>query len=107
MLCGGNIDSTVLGRVIERGLAADGRLLRFSVVVSDRPGGMLKLTKILAENGARYDLLIFNLFFFIIIDFLLLILHSNSLRKMKIKSSVLLACVWTGMYDGMGVVLPF
>ena len=62
MLCGGNIDSTVLGRVIERGLAAEGRMLRFSVVVSDRQGGMLKLTKILAENGARYDLLIFNLF---------------------------------------------
>lgn len=52
MLCGGNIDSTVLGRVIERGLAADGRMLRFSVVISDRPGGLLKLTKILADNGA-------------------------------------------------------
>lgn len=59
MLCGGNIDSTVLGRVIERGLAADGRMLRFSVVVSDRPGGLLKLTKILADNGARYDFLVF------------------------------------------------
>jgi hypothetical protein len=28
-LCGGNIDTTVLGRVIDRGLAADGRLCRF------------------------------------------------------------------------------
>ncbi len=27
-LCGGNIDITVLGRVIERGLAADGRLIQ-------------------------------------------------------------------------------
>ena len=52
-LCGGNIDSTVLGRVIERGLAADGRLLRFSVVVSDRPGGIAELTQLLANLGVR------------------------------------------------------
>jgi len=51
-LCGGNIDSTVLGRVIERGLAADGRMLRFSVVISDRPGGLAHLTKVLADTGA-------------------------------------------------------
>lgn len=29
LLCGGNIDITMLGRVIDRGLAADGRLIRF------------------------------------------------------------------------------
>ncbi|XP_065658609.1 L-threonine ammonia-lyase isoform X3 [Hydra vulgaris] len=52
LLCGGNIDSTVLGRVIERGLAADGRLVRFSAVISDRPGGLVELTKLLAEHGA-------------------------------------------------------
>ena len=50
--CGGNIDTTVLGRVIERGLAADGRLLRLTVAVSDRPGGISKLTKQIAEEGA-------------------------------------------------------
>ena len=38
-LCGGNIDTTVLGRCLERGLAADGRLVKFTVTVSDRPGG--------------------------------------------------------------------
>ena len=37
-LCGGNIDTTVLGRCLERGLAADDRLCRFVVHVSDRPG---------------------------------------------------------------------
>ena len=52
-LCGGNINSTVLGRVIERGLAADCRLLRFSVVVSDRPGGIAELTQLLANLGVR------------------------------------------------------
>lgn len=52
-LCGGNIDSTVLGRVIERGLAADGRLVRFSAVVSDRPGGLSELTKMLSDLRVR------------------------------------------------------
>ena len=37
-LCGGNIDTTVLGRCLERSLAADDRLCRFVVTVSDRPG---------------------------------------------------------------------
>lgn len=31
ILTGGNIDSTVLGRTIERGLAVDGRLVKFDV----------------------------------------------------------------------------
>ncbi|RCN26513.1 hypothetical protein ANCCAN_27760 [Ancylostoma caninum] len=39
ILTGGNIDTTILGRTIERGLAVDGRLIRLEVVVSDRPGG--------------------------------------------------------------------
>lgn len=51
-LCGGNIDSTVLGRVIERGLAADGRLVRFVSTVSDRPGGIAELTRKLSDIGA-------------------------------------------------------
>eukprot|EP01100_Stratorugosa_tubuloviscum_P016066 TRINITY_DN993_c0_g1_i1.p1 TRINITY_DN993_c0_g1~~TRINITY_DN993_c0_g1_i1.p1 ORF type:complete len:422 (+),score=210.30 TRINITY_DN993_c0_g1_i1:108-1373(+) len=51
-LCGGNIDISVLGRVIERGLAADGRLIRFEAVVSDRPGGLAAFTKLLAEYRA-------------------------------------------------------
>lgn len=50
-LCGGNIDTTVLGRCLERGLAADGRLCRFVVTVSDRPGGIADLTKMIASIG--------------------------------------------------------
>ncbi|KAK7468186.1 hypothetical protein BaRGS_00036599 [Batillaria attramentaria] len=50
-LCGGNIDTTALGRVLERGLAAEGRLVRFVVTVSDRPGGIAELTKIIAGLG--------------------------------------------------------
>ena len=52
-LCGGNIDSTVLGRVIERGLAADGRLIRFKVTVMDRPGGIAELSRLLCSLGVR------------------------------------------------------
>jgi threonine dehydratase len=51
-LCGGNIDTTVLGRVIERGLAADNRLCNFTATVSDRPGGISKLTELLCELNA-------------------------------------------------------
>jgi len=52
ILTGGNIDSTVLGRSIERGLAVDGRLIKFDVVVSDRPGGISELTTRIAALGA-------------------------------------------------------
>jgi threonine dehydratase len=51
-LCGGNVDTPVLGRVMERGLAADHRLLRFTVTVSDRPGGIANLTRVIADAGA-------------------------------------------------------
>jgi threonine dehydratase len=51
-LCGGNIDTTVLGRVLERGLAADNRLCNFTATVSDRPGGIAKLMTLLSELGA-------------------------------------------------------
>ena len=57
-LCGGNIDTTVLGRCLERGLAADGRLVRFVVQVSDRPGGIAELTKLIASIGVRSVLLV-------------------------------------------------
>jgi threonine dehydratase len=52
LLCGGNIDSNVLDRIIERGLVADGRLCRFTAVVSDRPGGLAKVTQLIADAGA-------------------------------------------------------
>lgn len=51
-LCGGNIDPNILDRVIEKGLVADGRLTRFTASISDRPGGLAKLARLLAEAGA-------------------------------------------------------
>lgn len=50
--CGGNIDPAILSRVIEKGLVADGRVCRFSAVISDRPGGLAGLTALLADTGA-------------------------------------------------------
>jgi threonine dehydratase len=52
LLAGGNIDLNVLNRVIERGLVADGRLCRFTAVVSDRPGGLARLVQCIADCGA-------------------------------------------------------
>jgi threonine dehydratase len=52
VLCGGNIDVTVISRIIERGLAADGRLCRVVARMSDRPGSLAQLTALLAATGA-------------------------------------------------------
>ena len=52
LLCGGNIDLSILERVIDHGLAADGRRWRFTTQVSDRPGGIAKLTACIAAAGA-------------------------------------------------------
>jgi threonine dehydratase len=52
VLCGGNIDLTMLDRVIEIGLVADGRLTRFTVSISDRPGGLARLAEVIASTGA-------------------------------------------------------
>lgn len=51
LLCGGNIDTTVFGRCLERGLAAEGRLVKFNVEVSDRPGGINDLCALLVRCG--------------------------------------------------------
>ncbi len=52
LLCGGNIDPMVFSRVIEHGLAVDGRLLRFTASIRDRPGGLQQLVSVIAEAGA-------------------------------------------------------
>ena len=51
-VCGGNIDPAILSRVIEKGLVHDGRLTRFTAVISDRPGGLAELTRVVAASGA-------------------------------------------------------
>lgn len=51
LICGGNIDTTTFGRCLERGLAAEGRLMKFSVAVSDRPGGITELCRLISSCG--------------------------------------------------------
>jgi threonine dehydratase len=50
---GGNIDVTLLSRIIERGLVKDGRLVRLRVHLPDYPGALHKLTAILAQHRAN------------------------------------------------------
>ena len=49
MLSGGNIDVTMLSRIIERGLVKDGRMVRLTIVLRDRPGALARITEIIAE----------------------------------------------------------
>jgi threonine dehydratase len=53
LVCGGNIDVTLLARIIERGLVKDGRLVRLRVHLPDYPGALHRLTGILAEHRAN------------------------------------------------------
>jgi threonine dehydratase len=53
LVCGGNIDVTLLAKIIERGLVKDGRQLRVRVYLLDRPGALLHLTEILARERAN------------------------------------------------------
>jgi threonine dehydratase len=53
LVCGGNIDVTLLAKIIARGLVKDGRLLRIRVYLLDRPGALLQLTEVLARERAN------------------------------------------------------
>ena len=53
VVTGGNIDVTLLSRIIERGLVKDGRLVRLRVHLPDYPGALNRLTGILAQHRAN------------------------------------------------------
>ncbi len=53
LVCGGNMDVTLLSRIIERGLVKDGRLVRLRVHLPDYPGALHRLTGILADHRAN------------------------------------------------------
>ncbi|MEO6740400.1 MAG: threonine ammonia-lyase [Chthoniobacteraceae bacterium] len=60
LLTGGNIDPLAHSRVIERGLAADGRIYRFDALISDRPGGLAHLSAVLAAAGTNVTEIVHN-----------------------------------------------
>ncbi len=53
LVCGGNIDVTLLNRIIERGLVQDGRLIRLRIHLLDRPGALAELTQLIASHRAN------------------------------------------------------
>jgi threonine dehydratase len=53
MVCGGNIDVTLLSRIIERGLVQDGRLIRLRIHLLDKPGALADLTRLIASYRAN------------------------------------------------------
>src|ERR1700761_9466322 len=53
LVCGGNIDVTLLSRIIERGLVQDGRLIRLRIHLLDKPGALAELTQIIAAHRAN------------------------------------------------------
>lgn len=53
VLSGGNIDPLLMLRMIEHGLAAAGRYLRFTVRCVDRPGQLAAVLSLIASNGAN------------------------------------------------------
>ena len=53
LLSGGNIDVTILSRVIARGLLMSGRRCKFLVEVADKPGELSRVTDIIAKAGAN------------------------------------------------------
>lgn len=53
VISGGNIDVTLMARIIERGLVKDGRYLRIITQVQDRPGELLALVEQVARAGGN------------------------------------------------------
>jgi threonine dehydratase len=50
LVCGGNIDVTLLSRIIERGLLQDGRIIRLRIHLLDKPGALKDLTELIARH---------------------------------------------------------
>jgi len=53
IVSGGNIDMNLISRIIETGLVQDGRLSKFTIVISDRPGSLARLAQRVADLGAN------------------------------------------------------
>jgi threonine dehydratase len=53
VISGGNIDVTLLAHMIERGLVKDGRLVRLKITLPDHPGGLERLTEVIAGERAN------------------------------------------------------
>ncbi len=50
LISAGNIDVTLLARIIERGLVKDGRLVRLRIHLPDHPGALVRLSTVIADQ---------------------------------------------------------
>ncbi len=53
VLSGGNIDPMLMLKVIQRGLSAAGRYMTIKMMLSDRPGELATISRIISENDAN------------------------------------------------------
>lgn len=53
VISGGNIDPNLLSKIIERGLAKDGRMVRIRAMMRDRPGELARICQHVADLGAN------------------------------------------------------
>ena len=53
LLSGGNIDVTILSRVIKRGLLMSGRTCQFTIELADKPGQLKNVSRIIADLGGN------------------------------------------------------
>ncbi len=53
LVSGGNIDVTILSRVIDRGLQKTGRLAEFTIALTDKPGELTTVSRIISKLGAN------------------------------------------------------
>ncbi len=71
VISGGNIDFHLLDRIIEKGLSETGRIVRIEVFLRDIPGGLARLTALVARHQAN----------------ILHIIHERAARDIPIGSS--------------------
>jgi threonine dehydratase len=53
IVSGGNIDARLLASILQRALARAGRLVRMRVEITDVPGALAKVTRIIGERGGN------------------------------------------------------
>ena len=53
VVSGGNIDVTILNRVINRGLVKSGRLCTIEMELDDKPGELVEVASVIAQLGGN------------------------------------------------------
>ncbi|MDX2103128.1 MAG: ACT domain-containing protein, partial [Alphaproteobacteria bacterium] len=53
ILCGGNIDSRMLASILMRAMVRDGRILRLSIGITDRPGALADVARLIGADGGN------------------------------------------------------